>query len=166
MILPFKIKSRMNDDFETVAAWGTACPTLNDVTLPRTSVWRCYPAEKLIVSGYLDGSQWLRIYDDFWMPDPTDRHSLQWLVNTVRSGNDPDYVQKVTSMQLMADDGDVMRDPVVALSKLRLIADVLGTEVVIRQGQYLLGKIDWGALPVKEEEDGDWSSEHQQTNDE
>ncbi|KAJ7218629.1 hypothetical protein GGX14DRAFT_356876 [Mycena pura] len=61
---------QLDDAFDTVTAWGNACPSLVECTPPQTSTLK-----------------WVRVCDDLWLPDPANRTGTRWIWGRLRAGS-------------------------------------------------------------------------------
>ncbi|KAJ6541239.1 hypothetical protein DFH09DRAFT_1322812 [Mycena vulgaris] len=69
-----EMEMNMDSAFDTVTAWGAACPSLLECTPPQSS------------------TRWLRVCDDLWLPAP-DGTGTRWLWGRLRSGAYPGWAR-------------------------------------------------------------------------
>lgn len=81
------ISCRPDEDFNTVTEWGSACPSLTEITLPRKRISYCsFPPH--IYSNLIQDSEdlsWYRISETVWIPDPKHRTGAAWLSDAIKS---------------------------------------------------------------------------------
>ncbi|RDB16578.1 hypothetical protein Hypma_002742 [Hypsizygus marmoreus] len=67
------VKCNMDEDFATVTAWGSACPSLLECILPHSN-----------------GMKWIRIHD-LWLPDPNSEQGMEWTWDMLCSNGHPQW---------------------------------------------------------------------------
>lgn len=87
----------MDRDFTCVRAWGAACPTLAECTLPRTS--HPFPQIHTNPLASPDGVKWMRVRDHIWFPDPSRPEGNDWLSRMILSRRFPEVGQLIDTVE-------------------------------------------------------------------
>ncbi|KAJ6452414.1 hypothetical protein C8R45DRAFT_847759 [Mycena sanguinolenta] len=74
---------QMDHAFETVTAWGDACPSLVECTVPQSN-----------------HVKWVRVCDNVWVPDPSQPGSTRWMWGMLRCQKYPDWDRVVDTIRL------------------------------------------------------------------
>ncbi|KAJ7859769.1 hypothetical protein B0H14DRAFT_3628330 [Mycena olivaceomarginata] len=95
----------MDHAFETVTAWGTACPSLIECTVPQSS-----------------DVKWVRVCDNLWLPDPSQPDSARWIWDMLRACRYPGWDRVVDAIRAREAECGGFRDVPRRLAALRSAA--------------------------------------------
>ncbi|KAF8171039.1 hypothetical protein K438DRAFT_1613379 [Mycena galopus ATCC 62051] len=100
---------QMDHAFETVTAWGDACPSLIECTVPQSN-----------------DVKWVRVCHNLWLPDPAQPGSARWIWDMLRCQRYPDWDRVVETIRVReverSSDGTPLRDFHRQLAALRTAA--------------------------------------------